>query len=282
MTEIAVRARELRKQYGHNVAVDNIDLEITHGEIFALLGPNGAGKTTTIEMLEGHRTRDSGELSVLGTDPGRAGRSWWDRIGIVTDVTRDSTELTVREAVRHFAGYYSRPRDPDEVIGRVGLDEKADAKVSQLSRGQRRRLDVALGIVGRPALLFLDEPTTGFDPESRQQFWRLIKELAGEGTTILLTTHYLPEAEALADRVAIIASGKIFAQGTPATLDRRNSGAATVSWDEAGERRSVETMAASQMVVELVDRFGGEVPGLTVARPTLEETYLHLIGGVKE
>ncbi|MFC6082229.1 ABC transporter ATP-binding protein [Sphaerisporangium aureirubrum] len=277
MTQAAVRVRGLAKRYGEVRAVDGIDLEIQEGEVFAVLGPNGAGKSTTVEILEGYRTRDDGEVSVLGIDPRHPTRQWRDRIGIVLQTAGDTAELTVRETVRHFATYYQDPRDPDEVIAKVGLSEKAGTRVRKLSGGQRRRVDVALGVIGRPELLFLDEPTTGFDPEARRQFWDLIRDLAREGTTIMLTTHYLDEAEALAGRVAVISAGRIVAEGDPATLGGRATANATVSWQEDGERRRLETATPSRTVVELTRRFDGEVPELTVTRPTLEDVYLGLI-----
>jgi len=274
----SVRVRGLRKSYGEVAAVDGVDLDIHHGEVFALLGPNGAGKTTTVEILEGYRERDGGEVTVLGADPGSAGRDWRARIGIVLQSNADASELSVQELIRHFAGYYPSPRDPDEVIGSVGLTEKAGARLRQLSGGQRRRVDVALGIVGNPELLFLDEPTTGFDPEARRQFWHLISGLAEGGTTILLTTHYLDEAEALANRVGVIAAGRIRAVDAPADLGGRASAPATVSWLTADGRQSVQTDTPSQVVTELSARFGGEVPELTVTRPSLEDVYLAMIG----
>jgi ABC-2 type transport system ATP-binding protein len=273
-----VRVRGLRKAYGDVTAVDGLDLDIWHGEVFALLGPNGAGKTTTVEILEGYRQRDSGEVTVLGTDPGHGGREWRSRIGIVLQSNTDADELSVREMVGYFAAYYPGHADPDEVIESVGLTDKAGARLRQLSGGQRRRVDVALGIVGNPELLFLDEPTTGFDPEARRQFWHLIKGLADGGTTILLTTHYLDEAEALANRVAVIAAGRIRAVGPPAELGGRGSARATVSWLSGDGRRSVETDTPSAVVTELAARFGGEVPELTVTRPSLEDIYLAMIG----
>jgi ABC-2 type transport system ATP-binding protein len=257
---------------------------VRRGEVFALLGPNGAGKTTTVEICEGYRGRDGGEVSVLGADPGRSGgggreaRRWRGRIGIVLQSGTESGELTVREIVAHYASCYPRRRDPDEVLAAVGLTEKARSRLRQLSGGQRRRLDVALGIVGRPELLFLDEPTTGFDPEARRQFWGLISGLSHDGTTIVLTTHYLDEAEALADRVTVIAGGRIRATGSPAGLGGRDTALATVSWHDGNGRRSVRTGTPTQAVAELAARFGGEVPGLTVTRPSLEDTYLELIG----
>ena len=273
----AVSVRGLRKSYGPAAAVDGIDLDIARGEVFAVLGPNGAGKTTTIEILEGYRKRDGGTVSVLGEDPASAGRPWRARIGIVLQLGGE-LQLTVGELVDQFAGFYPRPRDPGEVIDRVGLGGLEHRSAHQLSGGQRRRLDVALGIVGRPELLFLDEPTTGFDPEARHQFWELVADLAADGTTILLTTHYLEEAEALADRVAVLASGRIVAVGTPADLGGRRSEDAEVSWDTPGGRQTVRTATPAQLVTDLAAEFGGEVPGLTVTRPSLEDVYLNLIG----
>jgi ABC-2 type transport system ATP-binding protein len=258
--------------------------------VFALLGPNGAGKTTTVEILEGYRHRDSGEVLVLGTDPGHASKSngqaakadergWRDRIGIVLQGTGEFDELTVAEVVHHFAAFYPTPDDPDAVIARVGLSDKAKARTHTLSGGQKRRLDVALGIVGRPELLFLDEPTTGFDPEARREFWQLIRGLAAAGTTIVLTTHYLEEAEALADRVGVIAGGRLIALGTPKQLGDRENALATVSWrtpEGSWEHRQSATPTA--LVTELATRHDGEIPGLTVTRPTLEDIYLSMIG----
>jgi len=281
--DTAVRVSGLRKQYGDVDAVSGVDIDIRRGEVFALLGPNGAGKTTTVEILEGYRRRDGGTVEVLGEDPQRAGRAWRARIGIVLQLASEAeaTELTVREMVRHFAGFYPRPKDPDEVIGLVGLTAKARSRIHQLSGGQLRRLDVALGIVGSPELMFLDEPTTGFDPEARRQFWTLIEDLSGSGTTILLTTHYLDEAEALADRVAVISGGRIRATGPPADLGGRAARAASVSWQDGDGRRSMRTDEPTRVVAELGARYGGEVPGLTVTRPTLEDIYLELIGSAQ-
>ncbi|MEV5715615.1 ABC transporter ATP-binding protein [Amycolatopsis mediterranei] len=273
----AVSVRGLRKQYPGHLAVGGLDLEIAQGEVFSLLGPNGAGKTTTVEILEGHRRRTAGEVTVLGEDPGKAGRAWRARLGIVLQTATDAAELSVAETVRHFAKYYPDPRDPDEVIDKVGLTEKAGSRIKTLSGGQRRRVDVALGIIGRPELLFLDEPTTGFDPEARRQFWALISDLAAEGTTILLTTHYLDEAEALADRVAVIARGEIVAQDTPQNLGGRAAAEATVRWvDDRGEH--VERTAYPTKLVTEVSAGGRELAGLTVTRPSLEDIYLDLIG----
>ena len=270
---------DLHKRYRDQVALDGVDLEVRHAEVFALLGPNGAGKTTAIEILEGHRPRDSGEVAVLGQDPGRAGDDFRARIGIVGQSQAGALdELSVDEVVRHFARYYPRPRDPSALIEVVGLQEKRSARVRQLSGGQRRRLDVALGVIGNPELLFLDEPTTGFDPEARRKFWGLVRSLADTGTTVLLTTHYLEEAEALADRLAVIVGGRIAATGTPATLGDRTSSSATVTWQDADGARTVQTDEPTQVVTKLAGRFGGEIPGLTVSRPTLEDVYLQLIG----
>jgi ABC-2 type transport system ATP-binding protein len=274
----AVMVRDLRKSYREVAAVRGVDLEIGRGEVFALLGPNGAGKTTTIEILEGFRQRDHGSIKVLGEDPARASRAWRARIGIVLQLASAGPELTVLEIVRHFAAFYPGSRRAEEAIDLVGLAGKAQSRIGKLSGGQTRRLDVALGIVGRPELLFLDEPTTGFDPEARRQFWELIRTLREDGTTIVLTTHYLDEAEALADRIAVIASGRIVAEGDPGTLGGRATAAARVSWDPpGGARRTVETSAPTAKIRELTQSFGGEIPGLTVTRPTLEDVYLDLI-----
>jgi ABC-2 type transport system ATP-binding protein len=275
----------LRKSYGSNHAVDGVDLAIQQGEIFALLGPNGAGKTTTVEILEGFRDRDAGDVKVLGFDPatkGKAGQDWRDRIGIVLQSTHDAGDLTVLESVSHFAKYYQSPKDAREVIELAGLGEKADALGRTLSGGQRRRLDVALGIIGNPELIFLDEPTTGFDPEARRAFWHLIRKLCDEGATILLTTHYLDEAEALADRVAVINSGKIIEVSTPALLGGRATSLATISWRDGSELRSEKSANPTQFVTQLSSQFGGEVPELNVKRASLEDIYLEMIGGTHE
>jgi len=277
----AVKARGLRKQYQGKTAVDGVDLDIERGEVFALLGPNGAGKTTTVEILEGHRHRDGGEVSVLGKDPAVAGRTWRARIGIVPQSEWATGELTVREMVGQFSAYFPNSRDPDEVIAAVGMTEEAGKRLRRLSGGQRRRVDVAIGIVGRPELLFLDEPTTGFDPQARRQFWELIAGLSNDGTTILLTTHYLEEAEALASRVAVLAGGRIVALGTPADLGRSGD-EATVSWLAPDGMRSVRTTTPTQLVMQLAGGAGGEVPGLAVTRPSLEDRYLELIADAGE
>ena len=260
--------------------MDGLDLDIETGEIFALLGPNGAGKTTTVEILEGYRQRDAGEVAVLGQDPATAGRWWRERIGIVLQSSRETSELTVAETVRHFAGYYPGARDPDELIAAVGLEAKRGSRASTLSGGQRRRLDVALGIVGRPQVLFLDEPTTGFDPQARRSFWALVESLRGGGTTIVLTTHYLDEAEHLADRVGVITHGRLLAVDTPARLGGRSAHQALVSWDDRGQERCELTGSPTELVGHLAAQFGGEIPGLQVRRPSLEEVYLSMIGDV--
>jgi ABC-2 type transport system ATP-binding protein len=273
----AIEVRDLRKAYGDVQAVDGVTFDVQAGECLALLGPNGAGKTTTTEVLEGYLHADSGSVQVLGADPRTAGLAWRARIGIVLQSDRDLGDLTVRETVRHFAGYFANPRDLEEVIAAVGLEEKAKARNSKLSGGQRRRLDVALGIIGRPEVLFLDEPTTGFDPAARREFWTLIELLKSEGTTILLTTHYLDEAERLADRVAVIARGRIVACDTPTQIGDRANATAIVSWVEEGAEHSEATSEPTMLVRSLADRLGGEIPQLKVHRPTLEDTYLSLL-----
>jgi ABC-2 type transport system ATP-binding protein len=273
----AIEVRGLRKTYGSRSAVSGIDLSVPLGEVFALLGPNGAGKTTTVEILEGHRRRDSGDVRVLGQDPAIGGRAWRARIGIVLQSATDAADLTVAETVRHIASLYPRPRAADEVIELVGLGDKATSKVRALSGGQRRRLDVALGIVGRPEIVFLDEPTTGFDPHARRQFWQLVRALAAEGTTILLTTHYLDEAEALADRLAVIAAGVLVAEGTPGTLGGRAGAGATVSWAGQAGCQSEQTADPVALITRLTAA-GVDLSGITVTRPSLEDTYLTLIG----
>ena len=281
MTDAAIRVTGLRKTYKGRPAVDGVDLEVQRGEVFALLGPNGAGKSTTVEILEGYRTRDGGQVEVLGDDPARGNAAWKARIGIVlqrVDDLAQSSELTVREWVGSMAAYFPDPRPVDEAIELVGLTDKRAARASTLSGGQRRRLDVALGIVGRPELLFLDEPTTGFDPEARRQFWSLLESLAEQGTTILLTTHYLDEAERLADRVAVINAGKIVEIGTPQTLGGRAGAAASVRWIGPDGPQQLVTDTPTRTVLELAARFNGEVPELVVERPSLEDVYLRMIG----
>ncbi|GAA4627422.1 ABC transporter ATP-binding protein [Cellulomonas oligotrophica] len=277
----AVHVRGLHKRYGAKRAVDGLDLQVERGEIVAVLGPNGAGKTTTVETLEGFRRADAGHVRVLGEDPATAGRAWRSRIGVVLQTNDDLAEATVRELVHHFAGFYPAPRDPEDVIDAVGLREKVGTRARQLSGGQRRRLDVALGVVGDPELLFLDEPTTGFDPEARLEFWDLVEGLRDGGTTILLTTHYLDEAERLADRVVVVAQGRVVAEGTPAEIGGRAGRRARVRWTVDGVGHEETTDSPTALVARLAATVGaatGEVPGLQVLRPTLEDVYLSLIG----
>lgn len=273
----AVHVRGLSKTYGRLDAVRDLDLDVGYGEVFAILGPNGAGKSTTIEILEGNRKRNSGHVRVLGEDPGTAGRSWRARVGIVLQEASDAGMLTVHETVRMFTSCYGNARVPEEVLELVGLGSVASSRVRKLSGGQRRRLDVALGIIGMPELLFLDEPTTGFDPEARRQFWDLIRLLAADGTTILLTTHYLEEAAALADRVAVIAGGKVVAVDSPARLTAHVSSAATVRWVDGDEVHVKKTDHPTQLIRQR-SQDGAELAELTITRPTLEDAYLHLIG----
>jgi len=280
-----IEVKGLTKSYGDVHAVRGIDLNIEQGEIFSILGPNGAGKTTTVEILEGFRTRDLGTVSVLNFDPstrGHRSREWRNRIGIVLQTSADAGDLTVFETINHFHGYYSNPRDVDEVINSVGLKEKEHALIRNLSGGQRRRLDVALGIIGNPELIFLDEPTTGFDPEARRAFWSLIKSLRSDGATIVLTTHYLDEAEALADRVAVINRGVIVEISTPADLGGRATSQATVQWRDGDQIKSEKTDNPTAVISSLAARFNGEIPELVVTRPSLEDIYLEMIGGVHE
>lgn len=276
-SEGAVRVRGLSKSYGRRLAVRELDLDVAYGEIFAILGPNGAGKSTTIEILEGHRKRDAGQVSVLGEDPGTAGRSWRARIGIVLQESSDFGMLTVLETARMFAKCYGRARVPEELLALVGLEATAESRVRTLSGGQRRRLDVALGIIAEPDLVFLDEPTTGFDPQARHQFWDLIRLLAVDGTTIVLTTHYLEEAAALADRVAVITDGRVAAVDSPARLTAHVNTAATVRWMDDGVLREVETDRPTEWIRQR-SADGAELAELTVSRPTLEDAYLQLIG----
>jgi ABC-2 type transport system ATP-binding protein len=277
----AIEISGLTKRYGQKMAVDGIDLTVYQGEIFALLGPNGAGKTTTVEILEGFRNLTGGKVKVLDFDPatkGESGRKWRNKIGIVLQSTTDAADLSVQETVEHFSHYYENPRNVDEVIDEVGLREKAKELARNLSGGQRRRLDVALGIIGSPELLFLDEPTTGFDPEARRAFWDLLNKLRSEGTTIFLTTHYLDEAEALADRVGVITNGKIIEIATPSTLGDRGNAPARITWLENGQIAELETAEPTAELKKLSARFNGEIPQLQVIRPNLEDIYLRMIG----
>jgi ABC-2 type transport system ATP-binding protein len=274
--EPVVQVSDLRKHYRGTEALRGIDFEIQRGETFALLGPNGAGKSTTIEILEGYRDRTGGEARVLGIDPQRGGLPWKARIGIVLQSSGEQGNATVREQLRHFAGFYPNPRDVDEVIAAVGLEQKAGSRIRKLSGGQRRRVDVAVGIIGRPELLFLDEPTTGFDPEARRQFWDLIRKLKWEGTTILLTTHYLDEAAQLSDRAGIIVDGELVALGPIGELGGREARTPIVRWAEGGVDREERTERPGELVARL--SIDGEPDRLEVVRPALEDIYLELVG----
>jgi len=276
-----ISIRGLRKSYGDFEAVRGIDLEVRAGEVFAFLGPNGAGKTTTVEILEGYRKRSGGEVSVLGEDPEHADRAWREQIGIVLQSCRLDPYLTVRESLELYAGYYSAPRSVAETIELVGLAGKADARTGGLSGGQQRRLDVGMALVGDPELLFLDEPTTGFDPSARRQAWETIAGLRDLGKTVFLTTHYMDEAQRLADRVTILARGQIVAAGTPDDLGDRESLPTTISYRLDGEQLSVETTTPVADLHELTGRAvaqGLELEGLEVTRPSLEDVYLSLTG----
>lgn len=296
----AIRVQGLVKRYGGLAAVAGIDLIVEEGEVFALLGPNGAGKTTAVEIMEGHRGRDEGDVKVLGFDPLTGGRAFRERIGIVLQHTALERELEVREALEIYAACYPRRRHVDEVIEIVGLDDKRDARVKTLSGGQQRRLELALGIVGDPDLIFLDEPTTGFDPSARRQAWSLIDSLRALGKTILLTTHYMDEAQNLADRVAVIARGRIVAEGTPESIGGRADGEAAIRFRLAGAVSASEVPVANaafdadtgQVVVTTAEPTqalheltgwalgrGVELERLVVDRPSLEDVYLELTGG---
>jgi ABC-2 type transport system ATP-binding protein len=274
--ESVVEVHDLRKVYrGGFEALRGIDFTIERGETFALLGPNGAGKSTTIEILEGYRDRSGGDAVVLGTDPQRGGLAWKSRLGIVLQNTGEQPNATVREQLTHFAGLYPNPRDIDEVIAAVGLEDKARTRIRKLSGGQRRRVDVALGIIGSPELLFLDEPTTGFDPEARRSFWELIRSLKREGTTILLTTHYLDEAAQLADRAGVIAEGRLVALGAIDELGGADARVPIVRWVENGTPREQRTETPGELVARLSAT--GEPSRLEVIRPALEDIYLTLV-----
>ncbi len=275
----AIAVRDLRKSYGAHEAVRGISFEIGAGEVFGLLGPNGAGKTTTVEILEGFRTRDGGSVEVLGFDPQHAPRDFRERIGVVLQSSELFPNLTVRETHLLFAGYYERPRDVGEVIRLVGLEAKRDARVKTLSGGQKRRLDLGVALVGDPDLVFLDEPTTGFDPAARRAAWEMIRSLRSLGKTVLLTTHYLDEAQELCDRVAIVKDGRILAEGAPGELGV-GAARARVTWrDEEGELQVREVEDPTALVHELTGAAlarGATVPELTVTRPSLEDVYLEL------
>jgi ABC-2 type transport system ATP-binding protein len=265
--------------YGELEAVRGIDLEVMPGEVFAFLGPNGAGKTTTVEILEGYRKRAGGDVTVLGEDPARAGREWRERIGIVLQGGRLEPYLTVAESLALFAGYYREPRPVDEVIETVGLGGKAEERVGRLSGGQQRRLDVGMALVGDPDLLFLDEPTTGFDPSARRQAWEAIARLRDLGKTVFLTTHYMDEAQRLADRVAVIAAGEVVARGTPEDIGDRESRPARISYRENGREVELESADPVATLNELTGRAlaeGRRLEGLEVTRPSLEDVYLEL------
>jgi ABC-2 type transport system ATP-binding protein len=297
----AIEVRGLEKHYGSVAAVVGVDLEVRAGEVFALLGPNGAGKSTTVEILEGHRHRSAGSVSVLGFDPEVGGRPFRERIGIVLQNSAIEKELTVRESLDLYGSMYPRRRRPEELIALVGLDAKADARIKTLSGGQRRRLELALGIVGDPDLIFLDEPTTGFDPSARRQAWGIVDNLRSLGKTILLTTHYMDEAQHLADRIAVIASGVIVAAGTPGTLGDRHQAASVIRFnphahldpaelpadvrdritglgDEMVTIRTEEPTRTLHAITGWALAAGIELDSLAVERPSLEDVYLELTG----
>jgi ABC-2 type transport system ATP-binding protein len=274
----AVAVADLHKSYGAFEALRGVSFAIETGEVFGLLGPNGAGKTTTVEILEGYRKRDAGAVSVLGEDPQRTTRGWRERVGVVLQSSAMYANLTVAEQLRLFAGYYRQPRDVDEVLRLVGLEEKREARIRSLSGGQKRRLDLGLALVGDPELLFLDEPTTGFDPAARRASWGMIRSLRSLGKTILLTTHYLDEAEQLSDRVAVLREGRIVAIGRPAELGG-TAPATEIRYRRDGEEIVVQTHEPTRVLHELTGEAlaeGAELEGLSVRRPTLEEIYLVL------
>jgi len=293
----SIEVSGLRKRYADHEAVRDLSFSVDEGEVLAMLGPNGAGKTTTVEILEGYRTRDDGDVHVLGFDPATGGPEFRARIGIVLQECGFDPFLTVREMLEMYAGYYPAPRSVDEVVELVGLVEKANSRVRTLSGGQQRRLDLGLGLVGDPDLLFLDEPTTGFDPSARRQAWELVRRMADLGKTVLLTTHYMEEAQALADRVVVIAAGEKVAEGTPESIGGRSTAEVAIRFvlpggaqlgdlpiaatEEPGRVAVVHTVHPTSVLRDLtswaLDR-GGELEGLTVARPSLEDVYLRLTG----
>ena len=275
----AIAVHDLRKAYAGVEAVRGISFEVEEGEVFGLLGPNGAGKTTTVEILEGYRSRDGGDVSVLGHDPQRPGKEFRERIGVVLQQSDLWPNLTVREVHLAFAGYYAKPRDADEVIAIIGLGEKSGARVKTLSGGQKRRLDFGISLIGDPDLVFLDEPTTGFDPAARRTAWEMIRSLQDLGKTIVLTTHYLDEAQNLADRVAVIQRGVIIRTGTPAELIGGTT-TTEIRYRSGDEDIVVETETPTRFLAELTSRAvadGIELEGLEVRRPTLEDVYLDLV-----
>jgi ABC-2 type transport system ATP-binding protein len=275
----AIEVGDLRKRYGDFEALRGIDLSVSAGEVFGLLGPNGAGKTTAVEILEGYRARDGGEVSVLGHDPARRELELRRRIGIVLQSAGIYGHLTAREALRHWAGFYPHPRDPEEVLRLVGLGERGDVRARKLSGGQLRRLDFALALVGDPELIFLDEPTTGFDPEARRAAWETIRSLKALGKTILLTTHYLDEAQALADRVAIVKDGRVLAIGPPRELSAGAAHYRVAYRDAGGELVELQTDDPTRTLHELTERAltrGEHLEELSVGRPSLEDVYLEL------
>ena len=275
----AIEVRDLRKSYGEVEAVRGIDFHVARGEIYGMLGPNGAGKTSTVEILEGYRTRSSGSGSVLGHDPQARPRELRRRVGIVLQSSGIYSQVRVAEVVAHFAGFYPRPRDVDEVIALVGLGEKRDERARKLSGGQRRRLDLALALIGDPELIFLDEPTTGFDPAARRTAWQTIRSLKDLGKTVLLTTHYLDEAQELAARVAIIKGGQILAEGSPAQLGVGGGSRYRVAYLRDGEPVIAQTDDPTRLLHELTGAAlaaGEALEGLSVTRPSLEEIYLEL------
>jgi ABC-2 type transport system ATP-binding protein len=298
-TELVISVRGLVKRYGSQEAVSGIDFEVRRGEIFAFLGPNGAGKTTTVEILEGFRARTDGEVTVLGQDPATAGGAWRDRVGVVLQESEPETDLSVRECLALYAGFYRAPRDIDETIDLVGLKARANAIAARLSGGQRRRLDFALALIGDPDLIFLDEPTTGFDPSARRAAWEVIAGLRRLGKTVFLTTHYMDEAEYLADRITVISAGRIVAEGTPQTLGGRDHMSTAISFTLPGDLQIRDlpaglrplaapgpgrlTVLHSESPLVHVHMLGGwalghgfDLPDLDVHRPTLEEVYLSL------
>jgi ABC-2 type transport system ATP-binding protein len=295
--DAAISVRGLRKSYPGHEAVRGVDFDVRRGEIVAFLGPNGAGKTTTVEILEGYRARSGGEVRVLGRDPAHADARWRESIGVVLQESEPEPYLTARECLELYAGYYERPRPIDETLALVGLEEKADALARTLSGGQRRRLDVALALIGDPELVFLDEPTTGFDPSARRAAWQVVADLRELGKTIFLTTHYMDEAEFLADRILVIASGEIVAEGTPATLGGRDRSAARITFslphgvareslpppfagaagaDGRVDSHSAALLADLRLLTQWADAAGIDLPDLEVRRATLEDVYLQL------